>query len=91
MKTQPIRILIADDHAIFRDGLRRLLVTQDILRQSNSSFAVVSARLPCASGWLETLADAVAGPQSPASSVVDVAIHGPAEEILGNIEAMLGG
>src|SRR5256885_15647786 len=27
--TRPIRILIADDHAIFRDGLRRLLVTQD--------------------------------------------------------------
>jgi two-component system nitrate/nitrite response regulator NarL len=26
---RPIRILIADDHAIFRDGLRRLLVTQD--------------------------------------------------------------
>jgi two-component system nitrate/nitrite response regulator NarL len=25
----PIRILIADDHAIFRDGLRRLLVTQE--------------------------------------------------------------
>ena len=25
----PIRILIADDHAIFRDGLRRLLATQD--------------------------------------------------------------
>src|SRR5438128_2547694 len=55
--------------------LRRLLVTQDILRQSNSSFAVVSARLPCASGWLETLADAVAGPQSPASSVVATQIE----------------
>jgi NAD-dependent deacetylase len=27
---------------------------------------------------------------TPASSVVDVAIHGPAEEILGDIEAMLG-
>jgi two-component system nitrate/nitrite response regulator NarL len=25
---QPIRLIIADDHAIFRDGLRRLLVTQ---------------------------------------------------------------
>jgi DNA-binding NarL/FixJ family response regulator len=24
-KSQPIRILIADDHPIFRDGLRRLL------------------------------------------------------------------
>ncbi len=31
----PIRILIADDHAIFRDGLRRLLVTQE-------DFAVVA-------------------------------------------------
>jgi two-component system, NarL family, nitrate/nitrite response regulator NarL len=31
---QPIRILIADDHAIFRDGLRRLLV-------SESDFTVV--------------------------------------------------
>ena len=29
METQPIRILIADDHAIFRDGLRRLLATQE--------------------------------------------------------------
>lgn len=29
METMPIRILIADDHAIFRDGLRRLLATQD--------------------------------------------------------------
>ena len=28
MDTQPIRIIIADDHAIFRDGLRRLLATQ---------------------------------------------------------------
>jgi len=26
---RPIQILIADDHAIFRDGLRRLLMTQD--------------------------------------------------------------
>lgn len=32
---QPIRILIADDHAIFRDGLRRLLV-------SESDFTVVA-------------------------------------------------
>jgi two-component system, NarL family, nitrate/nitrite response regulator NarL len=29
MDTSPIRILIADDHAIFRDGLRRLLATQE--------------------------------------------------------------
>ncbi len=29
MGTTPIRILIADDHAIFRDGLRRLLATQE--------------------------------------------------------------
>jgi two-component system, NarL family, nitrate/nitrite response regulator NarL len=28
MEANPIRILIADDHAIFRDGLRRLLATQ---------------------------------------------------------------
>src|SRR5204863_1686609 len=29
MEPSPIRILIADDHAIFRDGLRRLLATQE--------------------------------------------------------------
>src|SRR5207247_11342560 len=29
MDTKPIRIVIADDHAIFRDGLKRLLATQD--------------------------------------------------------------
>lgn len=29
METNQIRILIADDHAIFRDGLRRLLATQE--------------------------------------------------------------
>ena len=29
MPTRTIRIVIADDHAIFRDGLRRLLATQD--------------------------------------------------------------
>jgi DNA-binding NarL/FixJ family response regulator len=29
MGINPIRILIADDHAIFRDGLRRLLATQE--------------------------------------------------------------
>src|SRR5204862_3824267 len=29
METSLIRILIADDHAIFRDGLRRLLATQE--------------------------------------------------------------
>ena len=28
MENQPIRLIIADDHAIFRDGLRRLLATQ---------------------------------------------------------------
>jgi DNA-binding NarL/FixJ family response regulator len=28
-QNNPIRILIADDHAIFRDGLRRLLATQE--------------------------------------------------------------
>ena len=28
MDNQPIRLIIADDHAIFRDGLRRLLATQ---------------------------------------------------------------
>lgn len=33
--TQPIRIVIADDHAIFRDGLRRLLT-------SESDFTVVA-------------------------------------------------
>jgi two-component system, NarL family, nitrate/nitrite response regulator NarL len=33
--SRPIRILIADDHAIFRDGLRRLLVSQ-------ADFAVVA-------------------------------------------------
>jgi two-component system, NarL family, nitrate/nitrite response regulator NarL len=30
--TQTIRIVIADDHAIFRDGLRRLLATQEDFR-----------------------------------------------------------
>src|SRR5499427_2014370 len=29
MHTRTIRIVIADDHAIFRDGLRRLLATQE--------------------------------------------------------------
>ena len=29
LTSSPIRILIADDHAIFRDGLRRLLITQE--------------------------------------------------------------
>jgi two-component system, NarL family, nitrate/nitrite response regulator NarL len=33
-KTQPIRILIADDHPIFRDGLRRLL-------EAESKFTVI--------------------------------------------------
>ena len=28
MENKPIRLIIADDHAIFRDGLRRLLATQ---------------------------------------------------------------
>lgn len=28
MENRPIRLIIADDHAIFRDGLRRLLATQ---------------------------------------------------------------
>jgi DNA-binding NarL/FixJ family response regulator len=32
MENRPIRIVIADDHAIFRDGLRRLLVTQEDFR-----------------------------------------------------------
>ena len=32
METLPIRIVIADDHAIFRDGLRRLLNTQEDFR-----------------------------------------------------------
>ncbi|MGI9103809.1 MAG: response regulator [Terriglobales bacterium] len=32
MSSQPIRILIADDHPIFRDGLRRLLESESNLR-----------------------------------------------------------
>lgn len=32
METRTIRIVIADDHAIFRDGLKRLLATQDDFR-----------------------------------------------------------
>ena len=28
-KSQPIRIVIADDHPIFRDGLRRLLEAEE--------------------------------------------------------------
>jgi two-component system nitrate/nitrite response regulator NarL len=32
METGTIRIVIADDHAIFRDGLKRLLATQDDFR-----------------------------------------------------------
>src|SRR5437016_14141630 len=32
MDNRAIRIVIADDHAIFRDGLRRLLATQDDFR-----------------------------------------------------------
>lgn len=32
METRLIRLVIADDHAIFRDGLRRLLATQDDFR-----------------------------------------------------------
>lgn len=32
MESQPIRLIIADDHAIFRDGLRRLLATQPDFR-----------------------------------------------------------
>jgi len=31
-KAQPIRILIADDHPIFRDGLRRLLEAEPDLK-----------------------------------------------------------
>jgi len=31
-RTQPIRIVIADDHPIFRDGLRRLLETEPDLK-----------------------------------------------------------
>ena len=31
-RTQPIRIVIADDHPIFRDGLRRLLEAESGLK-----------------------------------------------------------
>ena len=31
-RSQPIRIVIADDHPIFRDGLRRLLETEPVLK-----------------------------------------------------------
>ena len=31
-KSQPIRIVIADDHPIFRDGLRRLLEAEPDLK-----------------------------------------------------------
>jgi DNA-binding NarL/FixJ family response regulator len=48
MHQQPIRIVIADDHAIFRDGLRRLLATQEdfqvIGEASDGREAVVLAR-----------------------------------------------
>jgi two-component system nitrate/nitrite response regulator NarL len=48
MTKSPIRILIADDHAIFRDGLRRLLVSQrdfDVVGQApDGKEAVALAR-----------------------------------------------
>jgi DNA-binding NarL/FixJ family response regulator len=31
-KTQPVRILLADDHPIFRDGLRRLMEAEPDLK-----------------------------------------------------------
>ena len=31
-KTQPVRLVIADDHPIFRDGLRRLLEAEADLK-----------------------------------------------------------
>jgi len=48
MDTHPIRILIADDHAIFRDGLRRLLVSDKdfvvVAEASDGKEAVALAR-----------------------------------------------
>jgi two-component system nitrate/nitrite response regulator NarL len=48
MDTHPIRILIADDHAIFRDGLRRLLVSEKdfvvVAEASDGKEAVALAR-----------------------------------------------
>lgn len=47
-KGRPIRIVIADDHAIFRDGLRRLLVSEKdfkvVAEASDGHEAVVLAR-----------------------------------------------
>jgi two-component system, NarL family, nitrate/nitrite response regulator NarL len=48
MDSMPIRIVIADDHAIFRDGLRRLLATQSdfqvIAEASDGKEAIALAR-----------------------------------------------
>jgi two-component system, NarL family, nitrate/nitrite response regulator NarL len=48
METPPIRIVIADDHAIFRDGLRRLLVGEKdfvvVAEASDGKEAVALAR-----------------------------------------------
>src|SRR6266851_7929057 len=48
METPPIRIVIADDHAIFRDGLRRLLVGEKdftvVAEASDGKEAIALAR-----------------------------------------------
>jgi hypothetical protein len=59
-KAQPVRIVIADDHPIFRDGLRRLLEAEPDLKvmgeasdgaEAVRSGAAIEARHSCCWIW----------------------------------------
>ena len=84
-KSQPVRILLADDHPIFRDGLRRLLEAEPDLkvvgeacdgaeavkmaRQLKPDIMLLDLAMPRTPG-LEALREMSAGPASSAVRVI---------------------
>ena len=96
MENQPIRLIIADDHAIFRDGLRRLLATQpdfqvigeasdgkeaiSLAQSMKPDVLLLDLAMPRVSGWQVARAVKQVAPHVPVFLVTGFGVELSAEE-----------
>src|SRR5512147_1689102 len=100
----PIRIVIADDHALFREGLKRLLTSEesflvigeasnnreavDIVARTRPDILILDLKMPSGDA-LETLRDIAA--RSPATKVVILTAFSETEDVLSTAQARARG
>ncbi|MGE5305924.1 MAG: response regulator [Alphaproteobacteria bacterium] len=100
----PIRIVIADDHGLFREGLKRLLASEssflvigeasnnkeavDIVARTRPDILILDLKMPSGDA-LETLRDITA--RSPATKVVILTAFSETEDVLSTAQARARG